>query len=163
VPYRHWTFTIPKAIRGLFERERCLLGLLSRTAYDSIRKSFQTLFGRKDVRPGCVISIQSFGSFGANFHPHQKHIDRRANGQFGSGDRIDRLNINPVSSRSVRRPQVYSSHDALSAVKRHNPEAPARTANTNLVGVETAQDLTGQKSCDFSQNRRLTYTGCPGQ
>jgi hypothetical protein len=70
VPYRHWTFTIPKAIRGLFERERRLLGLLSRTAYDSIRKSFQTLFGRKDVRPGCVISIQSFGSFGANFHPH---------------------------------------------------------------------------------------------
>ena len=70
MPYRHWTFTIPKAIRGLFERERRLLGLLSRTAYDSIRKSFQTLFGRKDVRPGCVISIQSFGSFGANFHPH---------------------------------------------------------------------------------------------
>jgi hypothetical protein len=70
VPYRHWTFTIPKAIRGLFERERRLLGLLSRTAYDSIRKSFQTLFGRKDIRPGCVISIQSFGSFGANFHPH---------------------------------------------------------------------------------------------
>jgi hypothetical protein len=69
VPYRHWTFTIPKAIRGLFERERRLLGLLSRTAYDSIRKSFQTLFVRKDVRPGCVISIQSFGSFGANFHP----------------------------------------------------------------------------------------------
>src|SRR5437667_6929366 len=27
VSYRHWTFTIPKAIRGLFERERRLLGL----------------------------------------------------------------------------------------------------------------------------------------
>ena len=32
VPYRHWTFTIPKAIRGLFEREGRLLGVLSRTA-----------------------------------------------------------------------------------------------------------------------------------
>jgi hypothetical protein len=70
VPYRHWTFTIPRAIRGLFERERSLLGLLSRTAYDSILRSFQALFGRTDVRPGCVVSIQTFGSFGANFHPH---------------------------------------------------------------------------------------------
>ena len=51
VPYRHWTFTIPKAIRGLFERERRLLGLLSRTAYDSIRKSFQTLFGPQGHPP----------------------------------------------------------------------------------------------------------------
>jgi len=50
-------FTIPRAIRGLFERERRLLGLLSRTAYESILKSFQTLFGREDVRPGCLISI----------------------------------------------------------------------------------------------------------
>ena len=66
----HWTFTIPKAIRGLFERERRLLGLLSRTAYEAVRRSFQALFARKDVRPGCVISIQTFGSYGANFNPH---------------------------------------------------------------------------------------------
>jgi len=70
VSYRHWTFTIPKAIRGLFERERRLLGLLSRTAYEDVRKCFQMLFGRKDVRPGCVVSLQTFGAFGANFHPH---------------------------------------------------------------------------------------------
>jgi len=59
--YRHWTFSIPKAIRGLFERERRLLGLLSRTAYEAVRRSFEALFDRKDVRPGCVISIQTFG------------------------------------------------------------------------------------------------------
>jgi len=70
VAYRHWTFTIPKAIRGLFERERRLLGLLSRTAYEAVRRSFEALFDRKDVRPGCVISIQTFGSYGANFNPH---------------------------------------------------------------------------------------------
>src|SRR5207247_1897248 len=62
--------TIPKAIRGLFERERRLLGLLSRTAYEAVRRSFEALFARKDVRPGCVISIQTFGSYGANFNPH---------------------------------------------------------------------------------------------
>jgi len=60
--YRHWTFTIPKAIRGLFERERRLMGLLSRTAYEAVRRSFEALFDRKDVRPGCVISMQTFGS-----------------------------------------------------------------------------------------------------
>jgi hypothetical protein len=33
-------------------------------------KTFQALLDRKDVRPGCVISIQTFGAFGANFHSH---------------------------------------------------------------------------------------------
>jgi hypothetical protein len=32
VPHRHWTFSIPRVLRGLFERERSLLGLLSPTA-----------------------------------------------------------------------------------------------------------------------------------
>jgi hypothetical protein len=54
VSYRPWAFTIPKAIRGLFERERRLLGLLSRTAYEAVRRSFEALFDRKDVRPSQV-------------------------------------------------------------------------------------------------------------
>jgi hypothetical protein len=32
VPHRHWTFSIPRVLRGPFERERSLLGLLSQTA-----------------------------------------------------------------------------------------------------------------------------------
>jgi hypothetical protein len=47
-------------LRGLFERERSLLGLLSRTAYEAVRLSFQALWNRKDVRPGCVFSLQFF-------------------------------------------------------------------------------------------------------
>jgi hypothetical protein len=47
-----------------------LLSLLSQTSYQSILKSFQVLFHRKDVRPGSVTSIQTFGSFAANFNPH---------------------------------------------------------------------------------------------
>jgi hypothetical protein len=69
VPHRHWTFTIPRALRGLFERDRRLLGLLSRTAYDAILRTLRAVFARKDVRPGVIASIQTFGSF-ANFHPH---------------------------------------------------------------------------------------------
>jgi hypothetical protein len=49
VTHRHWTFSIPRVLRGLFERERALLSLLSQTAYASILKTFQALLGRKDV------------------------------------------------------------------------------------------------------------------
>ncbi|MGH7856732.1 MAG: transposase zinc-binding domain-containing protein, partial [Candidatus Binatia bacterium] len=38
VPHAMWTFTIPKALRGLFQRERKLLGILSRSAYDALLK-----------------------------------------------------------------------------------------------------------------------------
>jgi hypothetical protein len=70
VPHRHWTFSIPRVLRGLFERERALLGMLSQSAYASILKSIQALLGRTDVRPGCVLSFQTYGAYGANFHPH---------------------------------------------------------------------------------------------
>ena len=70
VPHRHWTFSIPRVLRGLVERDRRLLGLLSQTAYAAILKTFQAFFDRRDVRPGCVISLQTFGGYGANFNPH---------------------------------------------------------------------------------------------
>jgi len=70
VPHRHWTFSIPRVLRGLIERDRKLLGLLSQTAYAAILKPFQAFFDRPDVRPGCVISLQTFGGYGANFNPH---------------------------------------------------------------------------------------------
>jgi hypothetical protein len=69
VSHRHWTFSIPRVLRGLFERDRKLLGLLSRTAYASILKTFQALLERTDVRPGCVVALQTFGAYGANFNP----------------------------------------------------------------------------------------------
>jgi hypothetical protein len=69
VPHRHFALSIPKVLRGVIERERSLLSLLSQSSYQSILKSFQKLFDRKDVRPGVVNSIQTFGSF-ANFQPH---------------------------------------------------------------------------------------------
>ncbi len=46
------------------------MGLLSQTAYASLVKTFPALLDRRDVRPGCVISLQSFGAYGANFNPH---------------------------------------------------------------------------------------------
>jgi hypothetical protein len=60
VPHRHWTFSIPRVLRGLIERDRKLLGLLSQTAHAAILKTFQAFFDRADVRPGCVISVLRF-------------------------------------------------------------------------------------------------------
>ena len=70
VPHRHWTFSIPRALRALFERDRKLLGLLSQSAYAAILKTFQALFDRTDVRPGCAVSLQTFGAYAANWNPH---------------------------------------------------------------------------------------------
>jgi hypothetical protein len=69
VSHRHVVFTIPRALRGLFERERRLLGILSRCAYESVRRTWGTGFGVRGARPGMVASIQTFGSY-VNFHPH---------------------------------------------------------------------------------------------
>jgi hypothetical protein len=70
VPHRHWTFSIPRLLRGLFERDRKLLGLLSQTAYAAILKTFQALLDRTDVRPGCAVSLQTFGAYAGNWNPH---------------------------------------------------------------------------------------------
>jgi len=69
VPHRHLVFTVPKALRGLFERERKLLGLLPRCAFAAARRLYQGHFDRRDALPGMVASIQTFGS-ALNFHPH---------------------------------------------------------------------------------------------
>lgn len=74
VPHRHWTFSIPRVLRGLFERDRKLLGLLSQTAYAAILKTFQAFFDRTDVRPGCVVSLQTFGGYAGNWNPHAHAI-----------------------------------------------------------------------------------------
>ncbi len=73
VPHRHVVLTIPRVLRGLFQRERRLLGLLgllARAARDAIVPSVRAILDRHDVTPGLVVSIQTFGSYAANFHPH---------------------------------------------------------------------------------------------
>jgi hypothetical protein len=62
-------FTIPKALRGLFERERRLLGLLPRCAFEAVRRLYQAHLRRDDAPPGMVASIQTFGG-ALTFHPH---------------------------------------------------------------------------------------------
>jgi hypothetical protein len=69
VPHTQWLFTIPRAIRGLFARDRRLLSHLSQTAYDSILRVFRAALEEKSARPGVVAAIQTFGDL-LGFHPH---------------------------------------------------------------------------------------------
>ncbi|MGH7408949.1 MAG: IS91 family transposase, partial [Candidatus Methylomirabilales bacterium] len=69
VPHTHVVFTVPKALRGLFQRDRRLLGTLSQAAYAALREVVQRELGRRDVVPGFVGVVQTFGSF-LNWQPH---------------------------------------------------------------------------------------------
>ena len=62
-------FTVPKALRGLFERDRRLLGILARSAHDATRGWMKQALELSRALPGMVSSIQTFGSYG-NWHPH---------------------------------------------------------------------------------------------
>lgn len=62
VPHRQYVFTVPKRLRPYFLHDRRLLGLLSRTAYDTLRDFLRASLGDADVVPGVVASIQTFGS-----------------------------------------------------------------------------------------------------
>jgi len=44
--------------------------LLARAARDAIVPSVRAILDRHDATPGLVVSIQTFGSYAANFHPH---------------------------------------------------------------------------------------------
>jgi DNA-directed RNA polymerase subunit RPC12/RpoP len=69
VPWRHVVFTIPKAIRGLFLRERRLLRELSRCAWKTIQRGLQVGLGQPAAVAGAVISVSTAGDL-VNPHPH---------------------------------------------------------------------------------------------
>jgi hypothetical protein len=105
VGHRHLIVTIPRALRGLFERERKRLALLARSAYEAVRKSFAAALGRKDVVPGFVASLQTFGAFAPNFHPHVHAIASEGaftrQGEFLRLDSADPRVIEEVFRREV--------------------------------------------------------------
>jgi hypothetical protein len=99
VAHRHVVFRVPKALRGLFERDRRLLSILSRSAYDALRTCLQADVGRRDVLPGVVASIQTFGSFG-NWHPHIHALV--SEGLFARGGDFVALERFPTSAIEAR-------------------------------------------------------------
>ena len=69
VPHRQLVFTIPKRLRIFCRHDRSLLGELARTAWQATVEVYRQTLGRRDVIPGMVAGIQTFGEL-VNFHPH---------------------------------------------------------------------------------------------
>jgi len=61
IPYRMIVFTMPKNLRGIFMRERALLGDLARVAYDCTWRFFQEQFPGVNGVPYFVSSLQTWG------------------------------------------------------------------------------------------------------
>ncbi len=59
VHHTHCIFTIPVALRRLFLRERRLLGLLPRCAFETVRRCFRAALGCHEGVPGMVAAIQT--------------------------------------------------------------------------------------------------------
>ena len=70
VAHRHVVFTVPKRLRGLIEQQRWLHGVMAKAAWGTLQGSLREAACEPDGAPGAVVSVQTFGSFGANFHPH---------------------------------------------------------------------------------------------
>jgi len=67
-PHRQIVFTIPKMLRIFFRYNRSLLSLLCLCGREALVKYFKATT-RKEITPGIIAVIQSFGSR-MNFHPH---------------------------------------------------------------------------------------------
>ena len=109
-------------MRGLFERDHKLLGLLSQTAYAAILKTFQAVLDRTDVRPGCVFSLQTFGAYGANFKPHA-HALVSDGASIQNGEFLPLPSLDPAAVMEVfRRLLLQRLHEAerLSESFMHN-------------------------------------------
>jgi hypothetical protein len=69
VSHRQVVFTIPKVLRPVFRKNRKLLGLLCRCAWDTLKEMHQGTFPEEDVRGAAVIAVQTAGDQ-LGWHPH---------------------------------------------------------------------------------------------
>ena len=58
VPHRHVVFTVPKLVRGLFERARGLLSILPRCAHEAVQRVLREAVGDRRAQVGTVASAR---------------------------------------------------------------------------------------------------------
>jgi hypothetical protein len=69
VSHRQVVFTIPKVLRPVFRKNRKLLGLLCRSAWETLKEMHQGAFPEEDVRGAAVIAVHTTGDQ-LQWHPH---------------------------------------------------------------------------------------------
>ena len=73
LPHRQVVLTVPKRLWAYFVHERRRLGLLSRVAARTLRGYVQAALGEREVVPGLIVCVQTFGSV-AHLHPHAEYL-----------------------------------------------------------------------------------------
>ncbi|MCF7688517.1 MAG: transposase [Cephaloticoccus sp.] len=69
VPHRHIVLTVPRLLRGVFQREPTLLHELFHAAQEVLVLWLRERTGHPDGQPGIIAALQTFGDFLA-WHPH---------------------------------------------------------------------------------------------
>ena len=139
VPHVHVVFTIPKRLRGLIERERRLHGVMARAAFETLRIALTGAASEPEAVPGAVVALQTFGSFGANFHPHLHVI--ATDGVFTRDGRFHPVVWPSESDLCERFRKTYLLH--LERAERLRPETRARLLAWQHSGfsVKTTQRI----------------------
>ena len=119
VPHRQFVFTIPKRFRLYFQYDRSLLGKLRRVAWETVKDVYQAVLGDKDVVPGMVGTIQSFGSL-INFNPHCHAII--SDGAFRRDGTFPHWKSIPTLPEINRNFEVFKSLDFLAQMTQHIPD-----------------------------------------
>ena len=92
VSHAQFVFTIPKLLRPIFKYHPKELGLLCKSAWQSLKEMFQEVAADPSALPGVVISVQSYGD-SLNLHPHIHAIASRgvwsADGSFEAIPALD--------------------------------------------------------------------------
>ena len=139
VPHAHVVLTVPKRLRGLIERERRLHGVMARAGYRTLREALSEAAAEPTGVPGAVVSLQTFGAYGANFHPHLHVIV--TGGVFTKDGRFHPV-VWPSESELERRFQRNFLDDLVRA-KRLRPETRERLLGWRHSGfsVKVSQQI----------------------
>ena len=104
--HAQWVFTIPKMLRIYFLHHRELLGALSRAGYETVKELMAAAVEEKDLRPGMVSVVQTFGE-GAKFHPHLHALCSRG-GWTASGEWIPLPYVDEAAAEKLFRHKVLA-------------------------------------------------------
>jgi hypothetical protein len=92
VSHAQFVFTIPKLLRPIFKYHPKDLGLLCKSAWQTLKQMFQEVASDPSAMPGAAISVQSYGD-SLNLHPHIHSIAAggvwTADGRFESIPALD--------------------------------------------------------------------------
>ncbi len=147
VPHRFWTFSIPRAIRGIMLRDRRLLKLIPRCAFFAVRRAMEEALPKgtaTGAAPGAVLAIHTAGNL-LQWNPHVHGIvteglfdragrfvhlpdldSRLVNNLFGEKllkELLKRERISPalVSSMATWRHSGFSVHSKPAPADPHDP------------------------------------------